>query len=59
MHKEYYTTWTNELVIDCDDPECQECCPHDEHDHGICLDCEKDLTDDLAGAAEYAFEGDR
>lgn len=34
-------------------------CPHDEHDHGICLDCEKDITNDLIGKAEAAFEGDR
>lgn len=24
----------------CDEETCQECCPHDERDHGICLDCE-------------------
>jgi hypothetical protein len=29
-------------------------CPHDEHDHGICLDCGKDIMDDLVGAAEMA-----
>lgn len=38
---------------------CSECCPHDEHDHGICLNCDKDCTDDLVAQAEYAFEGDR
>lgn len=27
-------------------------CPHDEHDHGICLDCSKDIFDDLVGRAE-------
>lgn len=26
--------------------ECQECCPHDERDHGICLDCEHDANGD-------------
>jgi hypothetical protein len=30
----------------------QEECPHDEHDHGICLDCGKDIMDDLIGRAE-------
>lgn len=30
----------------------QEECPHDEHDHGICLDCGKDILDDLIGRAE-------
>jgi hypothetical protein len=24
----------------CDTDNCQACCPHDERDHGICLDCE-------------------
>jgi len=37
----------------------QETCPHDEHDHGICLDCGKDILDDLVCAAEYATEGER
>ncbi len=23
----------------CEASECQECCQHDERDHGICLDC--------------------
>ena len=23
----------------CEEPKCQECCSHDERDHGICLDC--------------------
>ncbi len=31
-------------------------CPHDEHDHGICLDCGKDITDDLVAAAEFAAD---
>lgn len=35
---------------------CQDCCPHDEYDHGICLDCELDRTSDLAGAAEFHAE---
>lgn len=32
--------------------ELQEECPHDEHDHGICLDCGKDIMDDLIDRAE-------
>lgn len=32
----------------------QDECPHDEHDHGICLDCGKDIMDDLVDAAEMA-----
>jgi len=43
----------------CDDAGCQECCMHDEHDHGICLDCGMDRTEFLVCDAEYAFEGDR
>lgn len=30
----------------------QEECPHDEHDHGICLSCGKDILDELIGRAE-------
>jgi hypothetical protein len=30
----------------------QEECPHDEHDHGICLDCGKDIFDDIVGRAD-------
>lgn len=43
----------------CGNDECQKCCPHDEHDHGICLYCGMDVTQDLVARAEYAFEGDR
>lgn len=30
--------------LPCDRTDCQICCPHDERDHGICLECghEKD-----------------
>ncbi len=31
-------------------------CPHDEHDHGICLECGKDIMDDLVAAAELAAD---
>lgn len=34
----------------------QEECPHDEHDHGICLDCGKDCFDDLLARADYMRE---
>lgn len=62
---EYYETalsscsncgWNGEY---CEKEDCQECCPHDEYDHGICLGCGKDCTDDLVSAAEYRYEGDR
>jgi hypothetical protein len=29
----------------CGDEECQECCIHEEKDHGICMMCEKDCND--------------
>lgn len=47
--------------VECLDEQgdCQKCCPHDEHDHGICLDCGLDRADDLSGIAESTFEGDR
>lgn len=38
---------------------CQQCCPHDETDHGICLDCGTDRMDSRIMTAESAFEGDR
>ena len=38
---------------------CQECCEHGEYDHGICGLCGADCLDDLAGAAEAYYEGDR
>jgi hypothetical protein len=31
----------------------QEECSHDEHDHGICLNCGKDIFDDLVGRADF------
>ncbi len=34
----------------------QEECPHDEHDHGICLECGKDIFDDVIAAAEFAAD---
>jgi hypothetical protein len=37
----------------------QDECPHDENDHGICLDCGEDITQDLVGKAEAFYEGDR
>ncbi len=43
----------------CDDPTCTECCEHDEHDHGYCLDCGADVMDRIIMRAECAFEGDR
>jgi len=30
----------HEAGEDCGQDHCQYCCPHDERDHGICLDCE-------------------
>lgn len=30
----------------------EELCPHDEHDHGICLDCGEDIHDSLVERAE-------
>jgi Fe2+ or Zn2+ uptake regulation protein len=37
----------------CQDSTCQECCPHDEHDHAICIDCGYDMTDDLASYGDH------
>lgn len=49
-------------MSECNHPDedfCEECCTHQELDHGVCCDCEKDMTEHLVAAAEYAFEGDR
>jgi hypothetical protein len=39
----------------CEHSECQECCPHDERDHGICLDCghEEDPGEAIDRAMDY------
>jgi len=29
----------NEHIEPCDDSLCQQCCPHSDRDHGICIDC--------------------
>jgi hypothetical protein len=34
----------------------QEACPHDETDHGYCLECGKDCFDDQVAAAEFAAD---
>ena len=36
--------------------ETEEECEHDEHDHGICLHCGKDVWDDVVAAAEFRAE---
>lgn len=46
-------------VCDESDDVCEECCEHEEHDHGYCMDCGADRMDALVGAAEDAWEGDR
>lgn len=42
-----------EIRIDGKWETCPDCCPHDEHDHGYCLECGKNIFDDLVGAAEF------
>lgn len=39
----------------CQAEGCQDCCPHDEFDHYICLDCgyEKDPGGDIDAAYEF------
>jgi hypothetical protein len=43
----------------CDEQECQECCPHDERDHYICLDCGHDGTDEAMSDAYDAYKASR
>lgn len=44
----------------CGDDLCQACCPHNERDHGICLDCgdEEDPGAAIDRAMDY-WEGER
>lgn len=37
----------------CEENSCQECCEHDEHDHFICLNCEKELDPSSFGDEDY------
>lgn len=39
---------------DCGTERCQECCAHDERDHGICLDCEHE--EDAGAAIDRAMD---
>lgn len=40
----------------CGDDKCQKCCAHDEYDHGICLYCGLDITEELVAKAEFLYE---
>lgn len=46
--------FTLDSYIGCNDIKCQECCPHDERDHGICLDC--DHEEDPGVAVDRAMD---
>jgi hypothetical protein len=37
--------------VQTSDETCQQCCEHNEHDHGICVDCGKDNYEDIAARA--------
>lgn len=58
--QECYQAACHEKEEDCGVEDCQECCPHDERDHGICLDCahEEDPGAAIDRAMDY-YEGDR
>jgi hypothetical protein len=47
------------IKAECGEPVDEDECPHDEHDHGYCLDCGADVMNRLISQAEYACEGDR
>ncbi len=34
----------------------EEPCPHDEHEHGVCIDCGEDITQTLVVRAEAAAD---
>lgn len=43
----------------CEEERCQECCPHNERDHGICLDCadEQDPGEEIDRAYDALRDG--
>lgn len=41
------------------DDVCEECCDHSDTDGGYCLICDTDQTENMCGAAESYYEGDR
>lgn len=43
--------------LDCGDTTCQKCCPHDEYDHHVCLDC--GLSVDLSEAIDRVMDYNR
>lgn len=43
---------TGTRVVEYDEDEC----PHDELDHGVCLECGSDRMDDLVAAAEMTAD---
>ena len=43
----------------CDETYCQDCCPHDETDHGECIDCGADRMGYLISKAESMSEDAR
>lgn len=55
-----YTYDCTENGEPCEQDKCQICCPHDEFDHYICLDCgyEKDPGGDIDDAYERYRDGD-
>jgi hypothetical protein len=38
----------HELGQLCDETDCQDCCPHYETDHSMCMDCGKELDPGIA-----------
>lgn len=52
LDQESAASWRKRWEAELKDKE-QEECPHDELDHGYCLDCGKDCFDDVVAAAEF------
>ena len=50
---------SGEVIAHDDSEVCAKCCPHDDIDHGICMQCETDLNDVLCNSAHERMEGDR
>lgn len=54
------TSVRHSTEIICDDTECKECCPHDEFEHDMCLDCgyERDPGEAIDWAYDRMRDGD-
>jgi len=51
--KNYRLNMMELLDHKCEQDDCQECCEHDEHEHGVCINCGKDIHDSLVSVVDF------